>query len=299
MATIDTIIDASIEGIEPVSQILRRCLVLAHNLDNSALKSWAEQELNGYANADDLPSYRKATAVALGVFMDGIGRVISDQPLNAGALNPEHRHWAKTLNLKQPIAAYEGIDKSQSGIIQWPADLVALYQDKFMDGMWLNRAWQVVPGSVMTALIDTVRTRILTFALEIRREIPENTPDREISSKVPDDFVNHIVNVTIFGGNNVVGSHTKFNSTTVEAGSLTSLKIALAEEGVNELEFAELEKSIAADRSDNVTKGMGARTVSWIKKTTKKLGDIGVKTSSAVAEDVIKRLVLDYLGLSS
>ncbi|HYG89938.1 MAG TPA: hypothetical protein VD978_27210 [Azospirillum sp.] len=58
MKLIDDIIASVTETKEPISDTLRRCLVLADKLKNNTLKTWVERELNGYAFSDDVPSYR-------------------------------------------------------------------------------------------------------------------------------------------------------------------------------------------------------------------------------------------------
>jgi hypothetical protein len=48
-----------------------------------------------------------------------------------------------------------------------------LYQTAFIDGFVFSRAWQETPSSFIRALIDTVRNRILRFALELKDELGE------------------------------------------------------------------------------------------------------------------------------
>ena len=92
-------------------------------------------------------------------------------------LKKEHRHFASTVKLTQPIAAYDididkGKDKGKEKfIIEWPPDLTLLYQRKFIEGYALNRAWQEIPPSVIVSLVDTIRTRVLRFALELKEEL--------------------------------------------------------------------------------------------------------------------------------
>jgi AbiTii len=72
----------------------------------------------------------------------------------------------------QPIAAYDmEVGEKGSPIHEWPPDLTAMYQSKFIKGYALNRAWQEIPPSAFVALRDTIRNRILKFALEIRDEL--------------------------------------------------------------------------------------------------------------------------------
>ncbi|RZG43836.1 AbiTii domain-containing protein, partial [Acinetobacter wuhouensis] len=41
-----------------VSDLLRRCKVLAYRLGNEDFKTWVDSELNGYELLDGIPSYR-------------------------------------------------------------------------------------------------------------------------------------------------------------------------------------------------------------------------------------------------
>src|SRR5487761_2154531 len=106
MKLLDEITAHAVESKEPVSVLLRKCLVLAYQLKNDRLKTWIEKELDGYSSGDELPEYRLVPAGAKGTFFGGGGAAIYDQPLPAGVLKPEHRHWGSSIELRQPIAAY-------------------------------------------------------------------------------------------------------------------------------------------------------------------------------------------------
>lgn len=80
MTLIADIITSVTETKEPISDILRRCLVLAYRLKNGALKAWAEKELNGY-EVSELPDYRKAKGVAKGLFLGGWGQELRESAL--------------------------------------------------------------------------------------------------------------------------------------------------------------------------------------------------------------------------
>jgi hypothetical protein len=88
MELLDEIIGGATDSTEPISNLLRRCLVLAHQLKNEKLKAWAESELNGYNDVDLLPDYRVARIVARGFFVgplihrrqSKLGREVNDVP---------------------------------------------------------------------------------------------------------------------------------------------------------------------------------------------------------------------------
>lgn len=56
------IIDA-VNDEAPIEKSLRRLQVLAHDVHNQELETWAERELTGYAPEDELPEYRKAASM--------------------------------------------------------------------------------------------------------------------------------------------------------------------------------------------------------------------------------------------
>lgn len=230
MSLLDDIIKAITETDEKTSSILRKCLVLSYRLRNDSLKSWVSNELNGYDYDDpEMPEYRKIGAPAKGIFLGSFGRQINDQPIASGVMKEEHRHWAESAKLSQPIAAYEDVKGKDTRVIPWPANLVVFYQNKFFDGdMALNRAWQEIPGTVMVAIVDTVRTRLLTFVLELK----EQTVEEEIEiEKLPPSTVQTLVQMTVIGGTNVFGNVEQFAATTVQVGDAESLKGTLAAMG--------------------------------------------------------------------
>ena len=174
MSTLTEVIRTATGRNNSISDVLRQCLVLAYELDNEALKTWIDHELNGYSNAEELPEYRKFHITAKGFFVGSFGSSINDQPLASHILDPEHRHWAELAYFMQPIAAYEEFTRerkkaSRSAAIHWPASLTTRYQTKFFEDYVLNRAWQEIPSSAFYGLVDIVRNKTLKFALEIQK----------------------------------------------------------------------------------------------------------------------------------
>jgi len=68
--------------------------------------------------------------------------------------------------------------------------MVAYYQSDFIEGHSLHMAYQEVPLGVLAGLLDTIRTRVLNMALDIRTEIGGIYRLREIDylSKSPMPF---------------------------------------------------------------------------------------------------------------
>lgn len=295
MNLLDDIITAITETDEKTSSILRKALVLSYRLKNDMLKSWVSKELNGYDGDDpDLPDYRVLHTQARGFFIGSFGRQIDDQPIPSAILEEQHRHWAEVVHLRQSVASYEGIGTNEMRVIPWPANMVVFYQKKFFDGdLILNRAWQDVPGSALAAIPDTVRTRVLTFVLELKDQTDEEEVDVEGLAPAT---VQTLVQFTIIGGNNVIGDVQQFAAQTVQVGDVESLKGTLAVLGVGHEEFAGLRANIAADQDDEPGT-IGKRTLDWITRNAKAAGKGAVKIGSDIATSVMTAAIKQYLGL--
>jgi hypothetical protein len=146
MKLVDEIIELASDGKKSLADALRKCLVLAFELKNEALKEWTEKELNGFYKGDVVPKYREANLHSKGNFTGIGGSRLTNRPLPLSVLDKEHRDLL-THRLVQPIAAYETLiaaaaDKNPS--INWPPDLIVHYQEKFIEDFVLSSAWQVV-----------------------------------------------------------------------------------------------------------------------------------------------------------
>lgn len=295
LSLLDDIIRAITETDEKTSSILRKCLVLSYALKNDSLKAWVSKELNGYPPDDpDLPDYRHCSAPAKGVFLGSFGQQINDQPIPPAVLKEDHRHFAESARLAQPIVAYETVTADDTRVIPWPANLVVFYQAKFFQGeMALNRAWQEIPGSVMVGIVDTVRTRVLTFVLELKDQTVEEDVEVE---KLPASTVQTLVQMTVIGGNNVFGNVEQFAENTVQVGDVASLRGTLAALGVDHAELAQLEADIEADKAEE-PKTVGKRTLDWVGRNAKAAGKGAVKIGADVATTVMTEAIKRYMGL--
>ena len=296
MKLLDEIIELATSESGSVSTLLRKCLVLAHDLKNEKLRAWAEKELNGYQVDDEMPEYRKAPAIAKGFFIGSFGRQINDQPIPAGALHEKHRHYAESVELFQPIASYEKTDTESRFIFEWPANLTAIYQRTFFKGQFvLNRAWQEISSSVFIGLVDTIKTRVLRFALELKRDLGQvgDHIDRLTKEKVDQSVNNYI-----YGGNVVIASSgfTQIGIT-VEKGNWPGLSHALEKLGVPSAEITDLRSALDQDSAAGSRPGLGERAKAWLAKigadSGKALLNVGVEVAKAEA----KKYIAGYLGL--
>ncbi len=299
MKLIDEIITLASNESASVSTLLRKCLVLAHMLRNDRLQVWAQSELDGYQGEPaEIPEYRKTVAHAKGLFLGPAGVYIDGQPIPAVALKEEHRHWAEEATLAQPIAAYEGVAADSKMVFEWPANLTVLYQKTFFQGQYaLNRAWLEVPGSVLVGLIDTIKTRILRLALELKGELGEvhDDPTELTKERVDQTVINNI-----YGGTNVIASHdfAQVGSIEIRQGDWGALSDALSSRlGVTPAAVRELKASLDADAKGALQLGLGIRTANWLKELGKTSGKAALKLAAEAAQAEARRWIFGFLGL--
>jgi hypothetical protein len=112
----------------------------------------------------------------------------------------------------------------------------------------LVRAWQELPSSIMNALVDTVRTRVLQLALELDVELG---PSSEDVAALPREKVDRTVINIIHGGSNViagsVGEVAQAGTMTLVKGDLVALSTALESLGVDKGDVSGLQSAIAED----------------------------------------------------
>ena len=253
MTLLDEIIEAATDDKVPIGTLLRKCLVLEQAFHNEKFKVWLNKGLDGYEPENELPTYRNFNAVSYGFFVGIAGRQINNQPLALHVLDKKDREIVQKCPLSQPASAYEGrSNKSNDAQLPWNPSLTTKYQDKFFrdSDFVLNRAWQLIPGSILVALLETVRNRVLRFALDLKSELGPAAPTVE---KLPSATIERSVVNHIYGGNIIIASHAENVSqlahTNVVAGDLNSLKAALADLGVTREGIRELESTIEGDKA--------------------------------------------------
>src|SRR5258706_3471519 len=226
----------------PVSEVLRLCMRLAKQLHNEELLKWALSELNGYKGYKDLPDYRVQPSQVFGHFSGSFGSGLRNAHIPESVVDEKHRKMLFVNHMSEPVAELERLaSKSGNETLQayWSADAIAYYQRKeIYEGMALASAWRLMTKSSLTGVLDTVRTRILEFALKIDAEIkiqrPVHKDEKNKLVQPPPERVSQIIHATIYGGTVAVGNlgPTTQQTITVQPGDLKSLKKYLGELGV-------------------------------------------------------------------
>jgi hypothetical protein len=189
-----------------ISDILRKCKILAARLDHKAFKDWVDQELKGYQSIDNCPEYRVFRNVeSVGDFIGLFGSRIKNGPIPSLCLPEDFRENLTTLCFLQSISNIESlIDNASSTILRlpWSANLIMLIQPEVYENMVCVTAWRMVGVNAVVGIIDTIKTRILEFVLEIERIAPNAGEVKLGQNAVPEKVVNQIFNECILQVNN-------------------------------------------------------------------------------------------------
>lgn len=300
MALLDDIIEIATDDKMPIGTLLRKCLVLEQTFKNEKFKVWLNNELDGYDDAAELPPYRKFNAVSYGFFVGMAGRQINDQPLALHILEQADRELMTVCPLVQSASSYEGIpDKGTDAQFPWNPILTTKYQRKFFkdSDLVLNRAWQLIPGSVIIGLLETVRNRVLRFALDLKDELGPSIPT---VANIPSEAIDRSVVNHIYGGNITIASHaenfTQISQTNVNEGNFAELEAALSNLGITKEGLIALTSDIATDKQSGQTT-IGPKTKDWLSNIGKYMAKEGAKAGFDLAKKAATKWIMQHYGL--
>lgn len=248
MSLLRDIQSAAIDTKTPLTVLLRMCTVLAARLGNLEFKDWVQDELNGYKNKEDLPPYRILLVNSKGNFVGSFQSGLRNADIPLMCVPEAIRERLSHTYLMEPIASLESlVSQTSSGTAQepWNPDIVARVGENIYQGMNCIQAWKVIPINRIVSVIDTVRTRILNFVVEIESEAPDAGEAPLHSYPVAPEKVHQIFNTFITGnvqnlasGNRDVEQTSNINADSLEI--LNRLILSIEKCGASSKEIEEL-----------------------------------------------------------
>lgn len=309
MSLLRDIQNAAIDADVSIAVVLRKCKVLATRLAHEPFKNWVDQELDGYVSEAQVPDYRKVQVQSFGNFAGPFGSKATNIPIPPSSLPEEYREIARTAYILNGVAQLESLvtdsKESDSGGIQspWPADLLPLYGHKILENMTCLAAWRALPRGALIGLLDTIRNRVLNFALEIEVADPDAGEARIGSPPLPEQRVSQVFNTYIVGGNNSISAgNTQFNQVTifeVRQNDLDSLKTYLQKIGLEQEDVNELEAALQSEGVPESPKKLGGRVSGWIGKMVSKAASGAWDVTTSSAADLLTKALSSYYGLDS
>lgn len=289
-----------------VPVLLRMCKILAARLGNDDFKAWVEHELSGYPNSRSLPDYRILSVTSRGNFV-GATMNLNGVPIPLHHLPKETREALEHASLTEPISSYVDLVENAAAEDpeqQWHSGLVAAFCQKIFVGMTCLGAWKVVPRNALVGVIDAVRNRVLSFALEVQSEAPDAGEAPPNSPPLPQEEVSRVVRVTIYGGvQNLALDSTGFTQqamTAVNAGDMDSLAKFLTSLGIEGEDMDALREAIEQDgRGKKSEKNFGKRVSEWTGRMVGKAASGVWNVTTTVAADVLTKAISSYYGIGA
>ena len=168
-------------GRDTRSDTAAKARILAARLDHQPLKRWVTSELDGYEADDDLPDYRRLRDLEVKADFSG--------PSNSGLRNAtvppacidEAHHELFSADNRQGIAALQDLVVPTGSLpAPWPANAVVCYADCVYESMSMMNAHKVIPRGAVVGIVDGVRNRLLSFALELSKLLLRSATQPEV-----------------------------------------------------------------------------------------------------------------------
>jgi hypothetical protein len=286
-----------------VSALLRKCKILASRIHSDDFSRWIDHELVGYPEQEVLPEYRVLRGVeSHGHFAGVAGSAIRNARIPSGSLPEPLRQRITELHLREGIAQFEELLKGDQDPlhVDWPSDLIARVALEIYDGYGCMAAWRIVPRATIAGLVDSVRNRILAFALELERLNPDAGEAQASDTPIAPNAVHQVFQTNIYGtvGNFAAGSTnvTQQSEITISGGDLDGLKRELCRLGIHQEDVAALEAALRDDQAAQEP-GFGTRAKAWLGNMMAKAATGAWTVSMQTAGAVLPKLLAEYLNL--
>lgn len=146
----------------PVSDLLRKALVVSKKLGISDFEKWINSELNGYKDSNELPEYRH---------LHGEVKVWNPyhgyQPLNFS--NPKHAELLSSTECWQPVSELDELSNSDTKLLYMPYSQETTNMLLESMSVGLQPSLQISKTSVI-GILDAVRNNILNWALNLEQK---------------------------------------------------------------------------------------------------------------------------------
>lgn len=297
MGLLDDIQQEAVDSKSDLGTLLRKCKVLASRLGSKPLEDWLLWELNGYPEDADVPAYRVWSLTVKGNFAGGLGATLSGvlvpTPLLPERVRDEYVHFKYRGSIASAQAA---IQMNTSGLIAIDTgDLPMVLGTKVYQGFNCLQSWAELPVGALIELTNTVRNRVLDFALAIEKEAPHaGERDGAAVESIEASRVTQIFNTNILSSNvTIIGNAIRSSFQAISAGDSAALGALLDQNGYPPEALEELDAALKAEPVLPAGGGFGPRVTAWLGKAGAGVWQIG----SAVATDLLTRALSRYYGL--
>jgi hypothetical protein len=285
-----------------LTHALLKTKILLHKLGNSDLIEWVNNEINGYSEEADIPSYRLVNAQVLANFAN-MAYQYTRHPIPLSHLDKEYRESLKTTRLRQSLKVLEEFTASDGGSIQSPIPVEAnpLLRKGLDSSFHIQKAWCEIDGSAITQILIEVRSRLLDFILELSEKLGEDLSDKEVKDIGKSLDTNSMFANAMFGDNTtiLVGNHGQQSvDIQIIKNDFESLSESLRGQNVKEPDIHELKAALESDMTSPEVKKkeFGPKVKGWLKNMLSKAVDASWQIEISIASSFLADALKKYYG---
>lgn len=297
---------AATDDTTDIAALLRKCLILAVRLRSDELRSWVEKELNGYGDRSELPAYRVLHTESHGTFRNLVQQ-LNDAIIPPATLPEKYREFATTVWLMAPISSYSSVihqsEEKQNLVENWPPNLVMLLGGKIYTEMTCFGAWKIISRNAIVGMLDTVRTRVLSFVLQIEGTVADvdDAESHRADTAEQRDVVHQVFHNTFYGDvQNVAAgnAHVEQRAAPIVArGDSAALRTVLKLQGVEDADIEQLLEALKSDANSGMEGQIGPAVQSWMGKLWAATVSGSSKVATSAIGSVIGKAIAIFLGL--
>lgn len=304
MTLLEDIQNSAIEAKSDLAELLRKCKLLAARLGSKPLEVWLLWESNGYPKEWPVPEYRIWPLQVFGHFAGPFGSGIRNAPIPMDMLSfvsDKQKESYRRYQCRDSIAAIEALlrDSKKGKVGVTTGNLAIAIGTKLYETQNCVQTWAEFGTGQLVEVLNSVRNRILDFALAVGKESPSAGEIVAESEKIAQARVNQIFNFTIHGGSpNIVGTTTDSSvSFNIGTKDFTSLEKFLLEKGADPTDIAELKEAVASDPVPTTPGSFGTKVASWMGRMVAKAASGGWQIGAGAAGKLLADAITRYYGL--
>jgi hypothetical protein len=258
--------DLASDSQRPLTDLLRKALIVATKLKLDDLRKWLLAELNGYDGRTTVPNYRKLEGRLTGLTRSG------EFPLSFREQHADIERRISAVHMFGNIAELEQ-QAARTGMLYVTlpsSDLRALQELFSSTNSFVPQL--VISPAVIRGILDTVRNAVLEWALRLEQQgilgegMSFSDAEKNRASITPSI---HIGSIGSFTGN--MGS---VNADNIQIGDYSSINQKLKDAGISQAERNKLENlmdELKAAKPEEKP-GLVQRGMKWVGKNASNLG---------------------------
>lgn len=303
MQLIDELIEMLSSSDSSLEDALLKAKVLLYKLGEPGLAKWVDSELNGYKSGDEVPEYRVVTSRVLVNATDGITIRWNNFAAPLMHLDEELRTSLTRTTLGQSISAIEHLANGDAEAVSkhLPTELCHLISKGLAPGVFAESGYIEISKGSLLQITTQVRSRLLTFVLELSSRIPSDMPEASVKGKAKEINAQSLFHNAVFGGTTtiIVGDGNTQNVTiSIVKNNFEALSKLLLEKGIDEPDIAALRDAIESDKNapEHAQHKFGSSVRAWMSKMLTKAVDTSWQIELGVAGNLLSSALSHYYG---